>query len=352
MTSNLLSNLKIILIVFLFVACIIPFIEKLAVHIGAVDEPGGRHIHNKVMPKLGGLAVFLGFLFGYMLFCSQTPQMISILIGGIIILIFGIFDDIKRLPASVQFVGQIASACIVVFYGNIVMQDVSAYGIYLNFGMFAPIITIIFIIALMNCLNFIDGLDGLAGGIATIFFVTISIIISYTGIYNGLDASLSLIMIGATLGFLLHNFHPAKIFLGNSGSMFLGYIISVISLLGFKNVTITSFIIPILILAIPILDTLFAIIRRILKKENPTQGDKKHLHHQLLQMTSSQVKTVLIIYFIDILFSIASIVYVTKNAELGQIIYAILLILVLWLVMTTDILFDKKSIKEKFKKKK
>ena len=265
---------------------------------------------------------------------------------------FGIFDDIKRLPASVQFIGQIASACIVVFYGNIVMQDVSAYGIYLNFGMFAPIITIIFIVALMNCLNFIDGLDGLAGGIATIFFVTISIIISYTGIYNGLDASLSLIMIGATLGFLLHNFHPAKIFLGNSGSMFLGYMISVISLLGFKNVTITSFIIPVLILAIPILDTLFAILRRILKGENPTQGDKKHLHHQLLQMTSSQVKTVLIIYFIDILFSIASIVYVTRNATLGQIIYAILLVLVVWIISTTDILFDKKLLKEKFHKKK
>lgn len=352
MTSNLLNNLKIIFIVFLFVALIIPFIKKIALHIGAVDEPGGRHIHNKVMPKLGGLAVFLGFLFGYMLFCNQTPQMISILIGSIIILIVGIFDDIKRLPASVQFVGQIASACVVVFYGNIVMQDVSAYGIYLNFGMFAPIITIIFIVALMNCLNFIDGLDGLAGGIATIFFVTISIIISYTGIYNGLDASLSLIMIGATLGFLIHNFHPAKIFLGNSGSMFLGYMISVISLLGFKNVTITSFIIPVLILAIPILDTLFAIIRRILKGENPTQGDKKHLHHQLLQMTSSQVKTVLIIYFIDILFSIASIVYVTRNARIGEIVYAILLVLVLWIVSTTDILFDKKLLKEKFKRKK
>ena len=345
MSSNLLDNIKIIFIVFLFVACIIPFIKKMAFHIGAVDIPGGRHIHDKIIPKLGGLAIFFGFLLGYMLFCVQTPQMISILIGGIIILIFGIFDDIKRLPASVQFIGQIASACVVVFYGNILLQEVSAYGLYLNFGVFAPILTILFIVALMNCLNFIDGLDGLAGGIATIFFVTISIVISYTGIFNGLDASLSLIMIGATLGFLLHNFHPAKIFLGNSGSMFLGYMISVISLLGFKNVTITSFIIPVLILAIPILDTFFAIVRRVLKGESPTHGDKKHLHHQLLQMTSSQVKTVLIIYFINILFSIVSIVYVTKNAQLAQIIYVILLILVLWLVLTTDILFDRKKIK-------
>ena len=352
MSDSLLNNLKIIFIVFLFVAAIIPFIKKLAYHIGALDTPGGRHIHEKVTPKLGGLAIFFGFLLGYMLFCAQTPQMISILIGGIIILIFGIFDDICRLPASVQFIGQIASACSVVFYGDIVMHEISAYGIYLNFGAFAPILTIIFIVALMNCLNFIDGLDGLAGGIATIFFVTISIIINYTGIFNGLDASLSLIMIGATLGFLVHNFYPAKIFLGNSGSMFLGYMISVISLLGFKNVTITSFIIPVLILAIPILDTLFAIIRRILKGESPTHGDSKHLHHQLLNMTSSQVKTVLIIYFINILFSFASVVYVTKNAKLGQVIYVILLVLVLWIVAATDILFDKKYIKDKIKKEK
>ena len=351
LSNDLLNNIKIIFIVFVFVACIIPFIKKIALHIGAVDIPGGRHIHNKIMPKLGGLAVFLGFLLGYMLFCNQTPQMISILIGGFIILIFGIFDDIKRLPPSVQFVGQLASACVVVFYGNIVMQDISAYGFYLNFGVFAPYITILFIITFMNCLNFIDGLDGLAGGIATIFFVTITIVISYTGIYNGLDASLSLVMIGATLGFLLHNFHPAKIFLGNSGSMFIGYMIAVISLLGFKNVTITSFIIPVLILAIPILDTLFAIIRRILKGESPTHGDRKHLHHQLLDMTSSQVKTVLIIYFINILFSFASIVYLTKNAKLGLIIYSILLILVLWIILTTDIIFDRKKKREKRKEK-
>ena len=325
MSSSLLNNLKIISIVFLFVACLIPFIKKLAVYIGAVDIPGGRHIHDKVMPKLGGLAIFTGFLLGYMLFCSQTPQMISILIGGIIILIFGIFDDIKRLPASVQFVGQIASAMVVVFYGNIIMQDVSAYGIYLNFGVFAPYITIIFIVALMNCLNFIDGLDGLAGGIATIFFVTISVIIGYTGIYNGLDASLSLIMIGATLGFLVHNFHPAKIFMGDSG------------------------VVPVLILAIPILDTFFAITRRLIKGQSPTKGDKKHIHHQLLQMTSSQVKTVLIIYLINILFSFASVVYVVKNAKLGQIIYAVLLVIVVWFVLTTDILFDRKTIKDDLK---
>ena len=115
MNNIIINDLKIVLGVFLFVVIITPLIQKLALHINAVDIPGGRHIHNKVMPKLGGLVIFFGFLIGYMFFCTKTPQMLSILIGGMIILIFGIFDDIKRLPASIQFVGQIVSACVVVF---------------------------------------------------------------------------------------------------------------------------------------------------------------------------------------------------------------------------------------------
>ena len=351
MSSNLLSNLKIILVVFLFVVLIMPVIMKTAEHVGALDMPNERKVHTKPMPRLGGLAIFLGFLLGYMLFCSQTPQMISILIGSFILIIVGMIDDIKPIKPLPKFIGQVAAAIVVVCYGNIIMQDISAYGLYLNFGIFAKPITVLFIISVINCLNLIDGLDGLAGGIATIFFVTISIIISIMGIYNGLDASLSLIMIGATLGFLLYNFHPAKIFMGDSGSMFLGYMIAVISLLGFKNVTLTSFVVPVLILAIPILDTLFAIIRRLLKGESFAKADKEHFHHQILKMAGNQVKTVLIIYSIQILFSIASIVYVLRNPKLGQIIYIILLIIILWIVLTTNILFDRKELKEKVKNK-
>ena len=352
MSSNLLSNLKIILVVFLFVVLIMPVIMKTAEHVGALDMPNERKVHTKPMPRLGGLAIFLGFLLGYMLFCSQTPQMISILIGSFILIIVGMIDDIKPIKPLPKFIGQVAAAIVVVCYGNIIMQDISAYGLYLNFGIFAkPITVFLFIISVINGLNLIDGLDGLAGGIATIFFVTISIIISIMGIYNGLDASLSLIMIGATLGFLLYNFHPAKIFMGDSGSMFLGYMIAVISLLGFKNVTLTSFVVPVLILAIPILDTLFAIIRRLLKGESFAKADKEHFHHQILKMAGNQVKTVLIIYSIQILFSIASIVYVLRNPKLGQIIYVILLIIILWIVLTTNILFDRKELKEKVKNK-
>ena len=351
MSSNLLNNIKIILVVFLFVALIMPYIMKTAEHIGAMDIPNERKVHKKPMPRLGGLAIFLGFLLGYMLFCSQTPQMISILIGSFILIIVGMIDDIKPINPLPKFLGQVAAAIVVVWYGNIVMQDISAYGLYLNFGIFAKPITVLFIISVINCLNLIDGLDGLAGGISTIFFITISIIISIMGIYNGLDASLSLIMIGATLGFLLYNFYPAKIFMGDSGSMFLGYMIAVISLLGFKNLTLTSFLVPVLILAIPILDTFFAIIRRLLKGESFAKADKEHFHHQILKMSGNQIKTVLIIYLIQILFSIASIVYVLRNPKLGQIIYVILLIIIVWIVSTTNIVFDRKKISEKVKKR-
>ena len=351
MSNILIENLKIVLFVFLVVVLIIPIIIKIAHHVNALDIPNERKVHKFPMPRMGGLAIFIGFLVGYMVFCKPTIQMNSILIGSFLIILLGVFDDIKPLTPLIKFGGQLLAAIIVVYYGNIVMQDISAFGFYINFAFLAKPITILFIVAVINCMNLIDGLDGLAGGIATIFFITIAVITNILGMYNGLDSSLTLIMIGATLGFLLYNFHPAKIFMGDSGSMFLGYIISIISLLGFKNVTLTSFIVPVLILAIPILDTLFAIIRRLLKGESFAKADKEHFHHQILKMAGNQTKTVLIIYLIQILFSVASIVYVLRNPMLGKIVYAILFIIIIWLVATTNIVFDKKKISQDFKNK-
>lgn len=275
--------MKIILIVtstFLVVALLTPFIKKIAIHIGAVDIPNERKVHKKPMPRLGGVGIYLGFLLGYMLYGTPSALMNSILIGSFIIVLDGVVDDIKPLKASTKFIGQVVAACIVVFYGNIVMNDISAFGIYINFGVLSPIITIIFILGCINCMNLIDGLDGLAGGISSIFFLTIGIICALRGTFE-LSFILTFIMLGSTLGFLVHNFHPAKIFMGDSGSMFLGFIMAVITLLGFKNVMMSSIIIPLLILAIPILDTLFAIIRRTLKGESISKPDKFHIHHQL-----------------------------------------------------------------------
>lgn len=341
-----------ILVSFLFVAFVMPFVKKLAFHIGALDIPrseeGHRHIHTKTTPKLGGLAMFLGFLFTYMFFGDTSSTMNSILIGSFLIIITGIIDDIHSIRALVKFVGQLAAACVVTFYGGILLQDVSAFGIYIDFGIFAYPITIFFILGCINCINLIDGLDGLAGGISAIYFLTIGIIAAIMGSL-GLDVILTFIMFGAVLGFLVHNFHPATIFAGDSGSMFMGFMISVIALLGFKNVTLTSLLIPLLILAIPILDTLFAIVRRRLKGESFSTPDKSHIHHQLLNLHFSYRTTVLIIYAIQGLFSLASIVYVLRDRTLGYILYTILVIIVMLLVLKTDVVFDHKELEKKLK---
>lgn len=341
---------KIILMVvipFTFVALVIPFIKKIAVQIGAVDMPGGRHIHNKPTPKLGGLGIFLGYLLGYMIFGEPSAQMNSILIGSFIILITGIIDDIVELKPSIKFAGQLMAALVIAIYGGILLKDVSAFGIYLDFGIMSYPLTIFFILGCVNCINLIDGLDGLSGGISSIYYLTIGIIATMQG-KHGLDFVLAFVMLGSTLGFLVHNFNPAKIFAGDSGSNFMGFIIAVIALLGFKNVTMTSLIVPLLLIAIPILDTLFAIIRRTLKGESISKGDSYHIHHQLLRRNLSVRQTVLIIYLVDILFASASIIYILKDKYLGYIIYGILLALVIVFVINTNVIYDfKDSSKER-----
>lgn len=335
---------------FLFSLCITPVIKMIAKHVGAMDIPNERKVHKVPMPRLGGLSIFFGFLLGYMLFGEQSIVMNSILIASFVVILIGVFDDIKSLKASVKFIGQLVAACIIVFYGNIILRDVSAFGIYIDFGYFSIPFTIFFILGCINCMNLIDGLDGLAAGISSIYFATVGIIAIMQGKF-GLDFLLTFIMLGSTLGFLVHNFNPATIFMGDSGSMFLGLIISVIALLGFKNVTMTSLIIPLLLLAIPILDTIFAIIRRTLKGEKISTPDKYHIHHQLLKRNLSQRQTVLAIYVINILFAIASIVYVLKDAKLGYIIYGILLAIVLIFILTTDVVYDSSSLRDKIKRK-
>lgn len=344
---------RIILIVtvcFLISTLMVPIVKKIAYHIGALDIPDARKVHTTPMPRLGGLAIFTAFLLGYMLFATPTTEMNSILIGSFIVFLTGMLDDIKPLPASIKFGGQLLGALTVVFYGGIVIDKINIFSATFNLSDFAILnygITLFLILGCMNCINLIDGLDGLSSGVASIFFITIGIIGYIQGTMSGLDITLAFIMLGATLGFLLHNFHPAKIFMGDSGTLFVGFIIGVIAILGFKNVTVTSLITPLLILAIPIMDTLFAIIRRLLKGQPISKPDKFHIHHQLLNLKISHVGTVLIIYLINILFALSSIIYVLKDETLGRIVYAIILIIVIWFVSNTSVVVDTDNIKHK-----
>lgn len=334
----------------LVVAIVMPFIKRVANHIGAMDIPNARKVHSVPIPRLGGLGIYLGFLFGYIIFGTPTAQMNSILIGSFIIVLTGVIDDIKPLKASHKFLGQLVSTLIVVFYGGILLKELSAFGLYVDFGIFSYPVTIFFILGCINCMNLIDGLDGLAGGISAIFFCTIGIIATCKG-QDGLAFVLSFIMFGSCLGFLFYNFHPASIFMGDSGSMFLGFIMAIIALLKYKNVMMTSIIVPLLILTIPISDTLFAIIRRKLKGESISTPDKMHIHHQLLKRHLGQRTTVLIIYLATSLFAAASMVYVLKDAGLGYLLYGILLFCVLVFAIKTDVIFTHHNEEEKEEQK-
>ena len=334
----------IVLVTFVTSLALVPFIKKLALHVNAMDVPNERKVHKKPIPRLGGLAIFGAYLLGYMLFARTSVQMISILIGGFLIVLIGVFDDIQPIRALVKFVIQLVAACIVVFYGSIVLNKIEVFGLSIEFPtILSYLITVFFIVGVTNSINLIDGLDGLSSGISCIYFITIAIIAFVLNRNEGLDTILSLILLGSTLGYLVYNFHPASIFMGDSGSLFLGFNISIIALLGFKTATITSLIVPILILAIPLFDTTLAIFRRLLKGESIGKPDKEHFHHQLLKMKFSIPVTVLIIYGIDILFASISVFYSLGDRKIALMLLGILSILLVILVAFTDILFEHKK---------
>ena len=349
LTFNGINIFYIILITFVSSLILVPFVRDIASHINAIDIPDKRKVHKKPMPRLGGLAIFISFLIGYMLFAPLTTQMISILIGGFLIIILGIIDDIKPLKASTKLWGQLMTAFVLVFYGEIYLTDLTLFGMHIALGAWTYPLSIFIIVACINAINLIDGLDGLAAGTSSIYFATIIVISTLLGRIEGLGFILCLIMLGSTLGFLYYNFNPASIFMGDTGSMFLGFMIAVVALLGFKTATLTSFLIPILILFIPILDTLLAILRRLIKGESIGKPDKEHVHFQLLNKTASVKKTVIIIYIINALFSAVSVLYAIGKTDIAIFLYIILMIIAIIFIFKTDILYkhkEKKAIKK------
>lgn len=284
-----------------------PIIKKFAIKINAVDRPNSRKVHTRIMPRLGGVAIFLATTIGLLIFADEKSEpLLWIILGSLVIVAIGIVDDIKPLSAKVKLIFQIIAALIVVSGGvSIQYINIPFVDKVLYLGNWSWFISILWIVGITNALNLIDGLDGLAAGVSSTSLTSILVMALIMG--NELVATISIILLGATIGFLFFNFYPAKIFMGDSGSLYLGYFLATLSILGFKNVTVVSYLIPILILAVPIFDTVFAIIRRYRLKVPITAPDKKHLHHCLIDMGFSHRKTVLIIYSINILFGLAAI---------------------------------------------
>ena len=283
-----------------------PIVIKVSHKLGIVDQPNFRKVHTKPISVLGGTVILLSFLVGIWLGHPIETEVKPLVIGSVLIYLVGLIDDIYDLKPIIKLMGQIVAALVVVYYGVTIDFISLPIGPTIHFGILGIPITVVWIVAITNAINLIDGLDGLASGVSMIALMTIGFIaILQANIFIIMICS---VLIGALLGFLFFNFHPAKIFLGDSGALLVGFIVGFLSLLGFKNITFVSLFFPIVILAVPFIDTLFAMIRRVKKGQHIMQADKSHLHHKFLELGYSHRQTVLLIYSIAILFSLSSII--------------------------------------------
>lgn len=307
-----------LIVAFLFSFAAVPFVRVLAFKIGAVDVPkDNRRMHSSPIPRIGGLAIYFGFIVS--LFCFSTVidmKMVGILIGASLLVLLGIIDDIKPIRALYKLIVQLIAAVIPVSLGlkiafltniNIFSGEAS-----LNLGFLAIPITIIWIVGLTNALNLIDGLDGLAAGVTTISAICLMIVALFNNRYEMILPLAALA--GATIGFLPYNLNPAKVFMGDTGALFLGYILATLSIDGFfKSYAAITFIIPLIVLGLPLFDTSFAIIRRAVNKKPIMSPDRSHLHHRLVDAGFTQRQTVGILCAISGLLSLAAIVLITKG---------------------------------------
>jgi UDP-GlcNAc:undecaprenyl-phosphate GlcNAc-1-phosphate transferase len=300
------------LVSFSLVYLSVPLVRRFALKTGFVDRPNHRKIHKEPIPLLGGLCIYFGFLVSAAIFSGLNMTFWGVALGGLIIFGIGVIDDYyktrgKDLKAWPKFVMQILAALVLYGFG------ISIPGINLPFGhtfyafpaWLSCITTVLWVVALTNMLNFLDGVDGLAAGIAAISAATLFCIALIKAQYS--MAVFALALMGAALGFLRHNFYPARIFMGDAGSTFLGFVLAAIAVDGaFKSATLVSLVVPVLALGVPIMDTVWVIIRRFRENRPIYVADKGHTFHMLMKSGLTQIQTVAFLYLVGICFSLAS----------------------------------------------
>lgn len=317
-----------------------PLVRLLAFKIGAVDNPNARRINKIPMPSAGGLAVFFAFAVSTLVFLPPIVKHVSvngtyfeyvlpIVLAGTVIIITGLIDDVKELAPMPKMVGILIAASMIWLFTDFRFDDfkIPFGGPLLHFPMWLSFfLTVLWIVAITNAVNLIDGLDGLVSGVAIISLSTMGLV-SYFFLY---DSNIFLvltvfILVAAILGFLPYNYNPAVIYLGDTGALFIGFMIGVLSLQGLKNSTAVAVVTPMIILGVPITDTVVAMIRRKLSGQKIYEADKMHLHHRLLSLGLSHRGTVLVIYAISFVFSLISLL-LNVSSRLGGVLLLIALV--------------------------
>jgi UDP-GlcNAc:undecaprenyl-phosphate GlcNAc-1-phosphate transferase len=306
-----------------------PLVKRLALFAGAVDKPGGRKQHNHIQPAWGGLGIYIGVAAGALVALPADNRLLGLLGGGLLIMLVGMIDDWYQLSPAVKLAGQVAAAAVLVASGVQAAHFTNPFGGTINLGIFGVPVTIIWVVAIINAINLVDGLDGLAAGVAVISAVTVAILANGSG---AVGASIcALLLAAACLGFLPYNYHPAKIFMGDTGSMFIGYMLASLATFGLtKSATAFSLILPILILGLPILDMLFAIVRRVINGQAIFRADRDHLHHRLLAMGLTHRQTVLVIYGLNLLLGASAVVLTHLTTDQGLLMLFVLLVAILY----------------------
>ena len=340
LTRQVLFMIFAFIVSFAFTFATTPLVRRFAFKIGAIDIPkDNRRMHKKPTPRIGGLAIIFGFTVATLCFAQPSRQLYGTLAGAAIIAVMGVIDDCKNLPAKLKFGIQIIAALMVVFAGDIKI-DVFTNPNFLSDNPYwvlpewlSVTLTVIWIVFITNAVNFIDGHDGLAAGVSAIMSISLVFISIRVGEYS--IAILGIALMGSCFGFLPFNFNPAKIFMGDTGSTFLGFMLATLSIQGvFKSYAVISFAVPLLILGLPLFDALFAMIRRILRGQSPMTADRGHLHHRLVDMGFSQKQTVFILYAISGVLGITAVLL----AESGVLRALLLVICVLILLLIGSML--------------
>ncbi len=306
-----------------------PFVKHLAKRVGAIDVPkDARRVHKKPTPLLGGLAIFYGFAVSVLCLCDMDMSVRGMMFGSLVIIITGVFDDIHPLRPVTKLFWQIVATVIIVLHGvqiyRLSMPTFIAPSGTVELGIFSVPITIIWIVGVTNAVNLIDGLDGLAAGVSSIASMTLFCIALIASEQN--IALITAALAGASFGFLPYNFNPAKIFMGDTGAMFLGFILATLSIMGvFKAYAVISFVVPFIVLGLPLFDTGFAIVRRIAHHKPIMEADRGHLHHKLLDMGLSQKQTVSVLYIISSVLGLSAIVLIGGGAVRALFLVAIII---------------------------
>ncbi len=295
-----------------------PVVKALAPKFGFVDIPKDeRRMHKRPIPTIGGLAIFVSFVLVSLFVCQPSRQFLGMLAGALVIVILGVVDDKYDLNAKLKLLVQIIAAAIPVSQGVVIRYISHPFGFlgvpYLSLGVMSVPVTIFWIVAIVNAVNFIDGLDGLSVGVCSISSLSMGIIALMLG--QGNEAVILATLLGACLGFLPYNFNPAKIFMGDTGATFLGFMLACMAVSGlFKLYAVISFVVPILVLGVPLFDICFACIRRLCHHVSPMHADRSHIHHRLIDSGFNQRQSVLILYVVASLMGILAVQVATSGA--------------------------------------